>query len=493
MKAKELIKNAKIIRPQDVLNREVTGIFYDSRKVVPGSIFVAIHGFSVDGNAFVQDAVEKGASIIVTEKKDLVLPANVGLVVVDNSRKTLAEMAAIYYNFPSEKMTVVGVTGTKGKTSTSVIIKKIFEQSSFKTGLIGTIQYEIGQRIVPSANTTPESVDIQLFLSEMLGNDLTHVVIEVSSHALDQGRVEFINFDSGVFTNIATHEHLDYHKNFKNYLSAKLQFFSHYLPESKKKNKHAIINLDDGHSGIFIKTAKFSRLNIVTYGLSKKAQYHPDSFSFDRTGTSFILGGKKFSTKLLGVANLYNCLAAIATASASGIDLDTIATAIAGIENIPGRMEFINAGQQFTVVVDYAHTHQALEELLRTIRYLNPSRILLVFGCGGNRDKSKRPLMGKVAAKMADIVYITSDNPRDEDPDKIIDDIYRGIVLWRRKKCKIVPDRREAITKAIMDAREGDWVVIAGKGHERYQIIQNTYHPFDDRKVAYEVLRSMKV
>lgn len=492
MKAKELIKNAKIIKPQDALNREVTGIFYDSRKVLPGGVFVAISGFSADGNAFVQNAVEKGATIIVTEKKDLILPSNVGLVVVENSRRSLAEMAAIFYGFPSRKMTVVGITGTKGKTSTSVMVKKIFEKASFNSGLIGTIQYEIGQRIVPSSNTTPESVDIQFLLSEMLQNKLTHAVIEVSSHALDQGRVEFIDFDVGVFTNIAGHEHLDYHKTFQNYLSAKLKFFNHYLPQSKKKEKFAVINVDDRYSKFFLKSAKRQGLNIITFGLSRKAQYHPESFSFDRNGTSFKLRGKNFHSNLLGITNLYNFLSAIATTNSLGIDLDIIATAISSIENIPGRMEFVNTKQPFTVVVDYAHTHQALQELLRTIKSLNPRRILLVFGCGGNRDTSKRPLMGKIAAKMADIVYITSDNPRNEDPEKIIDDIYRGIVPWRRKKCLIIPDRKEAISKAIMDAGENDWVVIAGKGHEQYQIIQNVYHPFDDRKVAYEALKNKK-
>lgn len=488
MRAKDLIKNAKIVKPQEVLNREITGIFYDSRKVLPGGIFVAIRGSSADGNAFVQDATEKGTAIIVTEKKDLVLPSNVGLVVVENARKALAEMAAIFYRFPSDKMTVIGVTGTKGKTSTSVITKKILEHACFKTGLVGTIQYEIGQRIIPSSNTTPESVDIQSLLAEMLENGLTHVVLEVSSHALDQGRVESINFDVGIFTNIAGHEHLDYHKNFKNYLFAKLKLFSHYLAESRKKNKYAIINIDNKYSKLFLDVARESNVNVVTFGLSKKADFSPDFFSFDRTGISFTLKGKKMHTRLLGIANLYNCLAAIATTNSLGIDLDAIADAIAKIENIPGRMEFVNAGQPFTVVVDYAHTHQALEELLKTVRHLNPRRLLVVFGCGGDRDKSKRPLMGKIAAKLADTVYITSDNPRNEVPEKIIQDIYKGVVFWRKKKCRIIPDRKQAISEAIMDAKEGDWVVIAGKGHEQYQIIKNVYYPFDDRKIAYEIL-----
>ncbi len=492
MKIRELIKNVKSVKPQEILNYEVSGIFYDSRKVLPGSIFVAIRGTASDGNAFVQNAIEKGAAVIVTEKKDLILPSGVGIVVVENSRRALAEMAANYYGFPSGKMKIIGITGTKGKTSTSVIIKKIFEKASFKTGLIGTIQYEIGQRVVPSTNTTPESIDIQALLAEMFENGLTHAVIEVSSHALEQGRIEFIDFDAGVFTNIAEHEHLDYHKNFKNYLMAKSKFFSSYLPAGHKKGKYAIINLDDSHSSFFIKIAKQNKLNVVTYGFSKKAQYHPESFSFDRRGTSFTLNGKNFSTGLLGAGNLYNCLAAISTALSMGIDIDIIAETLSKLENIPGRMEFVDAGQPFTVVVDYAHTHKALEELLKTVRHLKPERILVVFGCGGDRDRSKRPLMGKIAAKMADRIYITSDNPRNEDPDKIIADIYKGIVFWRRKKCQIIPDRREAITRALKDAGKNDWVVIAGKGHEQYQIVKNVFHPFDDRKVVREVLISKK-
>ncbi len=492
MKAKELIKNAKLVKPQDILNKEISGIFYDSRKVIPGGIFVAICGSTSDGNAFVQDAISRGASIIVTEKKDLLLPSGVGMVVVNNSRRALAEMSAVYYGNPSKKMTIVGITGTKGKTSTSVILKKIFEVASLKTGLIGTIQYEIGQRIVPSTNTTPESIDIQLLLAEMLEHQLTHAVLEVSSHALEQGRVECIDFDAGIFTNISGHEHLDYHKKFSNYLTAKLKFFSHYLPGSQKKNKYAIINIDDAFAKNFISVASENKLNIVTFGLSKKADFYPEQFHFDRSGTSFTVKGKKLFTRLLGISNLYNCLAAIATSSSFGIDLDTISNGLESLHCIPGRMEFIDAGQPFTVVVDYAHTHHALEELLKTIRHLNPRRILLVFGCGGNRDKSKRPLMGKIAAKMADRVYITSDNPRNESPEAIISDIYRGIPFWRKRKCKLVPDRRAAIETALSEAEENDWVVIAGKGHEQYQIIKSVFHPFDDRKVALEILKRKK-
>ncbi|HOK80113.1 MAG TPA: UDP-N-acetylmuramoyl-L-alanyl-D-glutamate--2,6-diaminopimelate ligase [bacterium] len=492
MRARQLIKNAKLVKPQDILNREVTGIFYDSRKVTPGGVFVAIKGSSSDGNAFVQDAISRGASIIVTEKKGLLLPGGIGMVVVENSRRALAEMSAVYYGNPSKKMTIIGITGTKGKTSTSVIVKKILETASLKTGLIGTIQYEIGQRIVPSTNTTPESIDIQLLLAEMLEHQLTHAVLEVSSHALDQGRVECIDFDAGIFTNISSHEHLDYHKNFTNYLDAKLKFFSYYMAASQKKNKYAVVNIDDAYAKNFINVAVAKKLNLITFGLSKRADFYPEEFSFDISGTSFTVKGKKLFTRLLGISNLYNCLAAIATSSCFGIDLDTIANGLNLLDCIPGRMEFIDAGQPFTVVVDYAHTHHALEELLKTIRHLNPRKILLVFGCGGNRDKSKRPLMGKIAAKMADRVYITSDNPRDEDPEAIISDIYRGIPFWRKRKCKLIPDRRTAIETAITEAEKNDWVVIAGKGHEQYQIVKNVFHPFDDRKIALEILKGRK-
>ncbi|HQL65110.1 MAG TPA: Mur ligase family protein [bacterium] len=273
MKVKELIKNTKVVKSQEILNREVSGIFYDSRKVLPGGIFVAIHGTSADGNAFVQEAIERGASVVVTEKRDLVLPSGVGLIVVENSRKFLAEIADIYYHSPSKNLKIVGVTGTKGKTSTAMILKEIFEAASFKTGLIGTIQYEVGQRIVPSTNTTPESIDIQALLAEMVRAGLTHAILEVSSHSIDQGRIECISFDAGIFTNIASHEHLDYHKNFRNYLESKLKFFSTYLPASKKKDKIAVINIDDVYSRIFINTAREKKLNVVTYGLSRKAEF----------------------------------------------------------------------------------------------------------------------------------------------------------------------------------------------------------------------------
>ncbi|HOC02505.1 MAG TPA: UDP-N-acetylmuramoyl-L-alanyl-D-glutamate--2,6-diaminopimelate ligase [Candidatus Ratteibacteria bacterium] len=491
MKVKELIKNTKVVKSQEILNREVSGIFYDSRKVLPGGIFVAIHGTSADGNAFVQEAIERGASVVVTEKRDLVLPSGVGLIVVENSRKFLAEIADIYYHSPSKNLKIVGVTGTKGKTSTAMILKEIFEAASFKTGLIGTIQYEVGQRIVPSTNTTPESIDIQALLAEMVRAGLTHAILEVSSHSIDQGRIECISFDAGIFTNIASHEHLDYHKNFRNYLESKLKFFSTYLPASKKKDKIAVINIDDVYSRIFINTAREKKLNVVTYGLSRKAEFKAENFTFDRNGTSFVLRGKKFSTKLLGSGNLYNCLAAISTAVSSGISIDTAVSVLGNIKNIPGRMEFIDTGRPFTVVVDYAHTHRALEELLKTVRHLNPGRILLVFGCGGDRDRSKRPIMGKIAARFADRVYITSDNPRNENPNQIISDIYRGIPFWYKRKCELIPDRRSAIKSALSCARENDWVVIAGKGHEQYQIIKNIFYQFDDRKVVLELLKEI--
>ncbi len=490
MKIKELIKDIRFVKPQEILNYEITGpVFYDSRKVIPGGIFVAIHGNNADGNAFVQEAIQRGAVIIVTEKKDLVLPSGVGLIVVENSRKALAEIAATYYANPSKNLKLVGVTGTKGKTSTAVILKKIFEASGCSTGLIGTIQYEIGRRIVPSINTTPESIDIQALLDDMVKAGLTHAVMEVSSHALDQGRIEGINFDAGIFTNIAKHEHLDYHKSFINYLNTKLKFFSHYLPKSEKNSKLAVINIDDRYARMFIDTAKKNNLNVITYGISKKAECYAENFSFDRTGTSFTVKGKKFSTRLLGFGNLYNCLASIATAYGFGIDLEVIASALMNITNIPGRMEFIDVGQPFTIVVDYAHTHNALEDLLKTVRHLKPKRILIVFGCGGDRDRSKRPIMGKIASRLADKLYISSDNPRNEDPHQIISDIYKGIPFWLKKKCEIIPDRYYAIKKALCDARENDWVVIAGKGHEQYQIIKNVFYPFDDRKVVFELLK----
>jgi UDP-N-acetylmuramyl-tripeptide synthetase len=490
MKLKELIKDIKIIKANNGLTREISGIFYDSRKVIPESVFVAIKGNEADGHNYIQEAIEKGAKTIIFEKKGLVFPSGITQILVEDSRKVLGEISAVFYQNPSLKMKVFGVTGTKGKTTVTYILKKIFQQQGYKTGLIGTINYQIGERILPSTNTTPESVDIQSMLSEMLENNITHVIIEVSSHAIVQGRISGIHFDCGIFTNIASHEHLDYHKNFKNYLNTKIIFFSKYLKESKKEKKYAVINIDNRYGKIFIKNIYSSDIEILTYGINKKADVFPENIQYFINGIKFFLDGKPYSTPLIGEINLYNTLSAVSVAKKEGISGNKIKTALETLPVIPGRMEFIEQGQPFKVIIDFAHTHQALAEILKIIlKFREKGRIILVFGCGGKRDKSKRPLMGKIAVKMADIAILTSDNPRDEDELEIIKDIKKGISFWYRKKYQVFIDRKQAIKQAINIAQKDDWVIIAGKGHETVQIIKNVYQPFNDKEIAIQAIK----
>ena len=484
MKLKDIVRDIKTTRSSNGTGKEITGIFYNSQRVIPDSLFVAIKGNQSDGHNFIQEAIEKGAKAIIVERKDITVPAGITLMEVEDSRKTLARISGEFYGHPSMKMNVSGITGTKGKTTTSFILKKILEEADLPAGLIGTIHYQIGERSIPSTNTTPESIDIQKMLAEMADRNITHAVLEVSSHALEQGRVEGIDFDCAIFTNISGHEHLDYHKNFRNYLDAKLSFLSKYLRQSAKKEKAAVINLDDRYGGLFIKEAEKSGLGTYPFGIQRKTEFTPEKIRYSLSGTGFSIAGKDFHTPLLGQANLYNCLAAIAAAKSQKISDEAITSGLKNMTTVPGRMEFIEAGQDFKVVVDYAHTHQALSQLLSIVNMFRKGRTILVFGCGGNRDKSKRSLMGRIGARMSDVLILTSDNPRNEDQREIIAGIEKGIPFWHRNRYRVVPDRAAAIREAISLARKNDWVVIAGKGHETSQIIQNIFYPFDDRQVA---------
>ncbi|RKY30923.1 MAG: UDP-N-acetylmuramoyl-L-alanyl-D-glutamate--2,6-diaminopimelate ligase [Candidatus Omnitrophota bacterium] len=492
MKLKEILKHVPDKKVSNFKNYEISGITYDSRKVKENYIFVAIKGTKLDGHNFIKDAIDRGAKVIFVER-ELLLPHDITQVVVENTRETLALISSIFYGNPSDKLKVIGITGTNGKTTTSYLLKSILTESGKKCGLIGTVMYEIGERKISSINTTPESLDIEELLSQMVEMGTTHAIMEVSSHGLDQGRVKFINFDAGIMTNISSHEHLDYHKSFKNYLKAKLSFFGRYLAESKKKKKIGIVNRDDPYSKYFINELKRNNIEFITYGRDKKSDVKLIDFKISEKGNYLKVesGGKiyEFSTPITGRGNIYNAVASISYAFFEGIPVEIIKKGLENIKSVPGRFEFIDEGQPFSVIVDYAHTSHSLENLLLSVRDLNPKRIILIFGCGGDRDRSKRPVMGKIAVKMADIVIITSDNPRSEDPMDIIRDIEKGIGWLRRKKCKIIPDRKEAIKEGIFLAEEGDFVVIAGKGHETYQILKDTVIPFDDREEARKFIR----
>jgi UDP-N-acetylmuramoyl-L-alanyl-D-glutamate--2,6-diaminopimelate ligase len=471
------------------LARDVTSICYDSRQVTGGSLFCAIEGNRFDGHAFIEQAVERGASVVVSEKPALSNRAT--HIQVTNSREALARLAAAFYSDPSDKLQLIGVTGTNGKTTTTFLIKHLLERAGQRTGLIGTVAYQIGERILPAQRTTPESVDLQHLFSQAVDAGCLNLAMEVSSIALELGRVDYVRFRAGVFTNL-TQDHLDFHPGMKEYFQAKAKLFEKLYAVAPKCGL-GVINVDDPYGQILI--ARFSdRLNIVTYGMGARADFRASNYKIELTGTSYQLDvkGKSYLVRvpLIGRFNIYNSLAALATVSSLGVDVRSSVLALARAPQIPGRLEAVPARRQFQVFVDYAHTDDSLLNVVKTCRNLNPARIILVFGCGGDRDRAKRPLMGAVADQYTDHAIITSDNPRKEDPEAIIRDIAIG---FKRQKFETVVDRREAIARAVGLARPRDIILIAGKGHEKYQEFRDHTVPFDDVEVAMRALEENPV
>jgi UDP-N-acetylmuramoyl-L-alanyl-D-glutamate--2,6-diaminopimelate ligase len=489
MQLADLIRRLRTITIDGPVNREIGGISYDSRRVGPGDLFVAMRGERFDGHLFIEEAVEKGAAAVVGERVGLSHRAT--RVVVQDSREALAQLASFFYGEPARKLTMIGVTGTNGKTTTTFLIKHILERANRPTGLIGTVQYEIGRRVIPANRTTPESLDLQELLRHCLDAGCRNVVIEVSSHALSQNRANEIGFDVGVFTNL-TRDHLDFHQGMKNYFEAKTRLFEN-LRVNEKKSRSAVVNIDDPYGQQLI--ARFGKdIPILTYGMGVRADFRASNFKVELSGTSYQLDAKEKSylvrLPLIGRFNIYNSLAALAAAYATGIDLRTSVAALAKAPQIPGRLEAVSAKRQFQVFVDYAHTDDALTNVLKTCRDLNPNRLIVVFGCGGNRDKSKRALMGSAADQLADYTIITSDNPRKEDPAAILRDIEEG---FSRRNYEKILDRKKAIARAIELAKPRDIVLIAGKGHEKTQEFGDYTVPFDDVEVAVRALEQNPV
>lgn len=473
----------------------VEGITYDSRQVKPGYIFVAISGYIEDGNSYIPQALEAGASVIVSSKRieRLARPSRWGgsatQIVVENPRKALAKLATIFYDYPSDKVDIIGITGTNGKTTVSYLTEAIFKENGAKVGVLGTIAYRLGEKIFPAPITTPQSSDLQQMLRKLVDEEFTTVVMEVSSHALSLERVEGCEFDSAIFTNLSR-EHLDFHKSMEEYLIAKIKLFSTLGKDARKeREKLAVLNLDDPSAEKIIQS---TGAKIITYGIERKADVVAKSIKLNLDKTNFTLfspsGEVKISFPLIGKYNVYNALAAIAVALGQGIDLGIIKRGLERVSYIPGRFEKIDCGQLFAVIVDYAHTDEALRKLLGVCRELKPRRIITVFGCGGDRDRGKRPLMGEVAIELSDYVIVTSDNPRSEDPERIALDIEVGIKRKGKNNYQTIIDRFQAIEKALFMAEKGDLVVLAGKGHEQYQIFKDRSVPFDDREVARKIL-----
>ncbi|HEU4678659.1 MAG TPA: UDP-N-acetylmuramoyl-L-alanyl-D-glutamate--2,6-diaminopimelate ligase [Terrimicrobiaceae bacterium] len=466
----------------------VESLCYDSRRASPGTLFFALTGARLNGAQFVAQAAEKGAVAIVS---DTALPACAPpFIRVPNARAAMADMAAAFYGNPAGKLKVMGVTGTNGKTTTAFLVKHLLDADQRRCGLVGTVKYCIGDTEIDAPRTTPESLDLQELLAGMIDAGNKAVAMEVSSHGLVQHRTRAIEFDAAVFTNL-TQDHLDYHGTMENYFEAKTVLFEG-LPAQKKKGR-AIINMDDRYGHRLIERLK-RRVSVVTYGLRVGCDYRATDIRFDATGSEFHLEAKGRSylvrLPLIGSFNIYNALAALAAASSMGMELRAAVAAIAKAPQVPGRLERVPAKRSFQVFVDYAHTEDALRNVLRTLRELQPARLITVFGCGGDRDRAKRPLMAAASEELSDWSILTSDNPRTEDPTRIISEMRAGL---RTNRYEEIPDRTEAIRRAVTLAGTGDIVLIAGKGHENYQEFADRKIPFDDVAVAQRAIEEKRI
>lgn len=493
-----LISNVQILQRGGAADPDVTALHYDSRRVGPGGLFFALRGVAADGHRFIPAAVDAGAAAIVLED-DAFAPASVPWVRVADARLALSRMAAFFYGDPTAQVPVIGITGTNGKTTTTYLLEAMLEHGGMPPAVLGTISYRFGERIIPAPHTTPESADLQATLRELVDLGAKGVVMEVSSHALEQRRVDGCRFDVGIFTNL-TPEHLDYHATMENYLQSKARLFSELLAgDEVKPRRFAAVNMDDPAGP---RIAQLSAAPVTGYGLSEGAQVTAREVEFSTSGISAVLvtprSSVSFRSPFLGRFNLYNILSAAAAGYAMGLSDESILYGIERHRRVPGRLERVENGRGVTCLVDYAHTGDALENVLKTVSEIAKGRIITIFGCGGDRDRTKRPVMGEIAARYSDLAVVTSDNPRTENPSAIIDEILAGIrplgireylpnelpAGFDGKGYVTVESRREAIRLAARCAREGDILLLAGKGHEDYQIIGKEKHHFDDREEA---------
>jgi len=486
MKLEDLLSNLETKTVSGLDDVDVTHVAYDSRKVGPGGIFVCVTGVHSDGHKFAREAVRSGAVAVVVDR-DVPIEGAIRIRVPD-SRKALALLACSFYGNPSRKLKIAGITGTNGKTTVSYLVQSICIQAALKAGVIGTIGYDVGGAKLKGSHTTPEASEFQELLSKMVAHGITHAAVEVSSHALALRRSYGTEFDAVVFTNL-TRDHLDFHGTFEEYRRAKLRLFDPAERGSSEKGRPtALLNIDDPFSDALAKT---SGGNVITYSISKDADLQAREVRLLPGGSAFSIIWKRgeydVGLSLPGLFNVANALAAFGVGVSFGIEERHVVRGLEAMKGVRGRLEPVDKGQDFAVFVDYAHTPDALSNVLRTVREITKGNLVCVFGCGGDRDSGKRSEMGRVSGTLADYTVITSDNPRSEEPLSIIREIEKGM-LEVGGRYEIVPDRREAIEHAITGAREGDSVLIAGKGHEDYQILGNNVIHFDDREVAEEFL-----
>lgn len=486
----DLLPEAKIIGDE---NKCIDTIEHDSRKVGKNSLFVCIPGAKVDGHNYISQAVQNGAVAVLVEK-DIAEIDGVTIIKVDDVKAAIQAIVPYFYDYPARKLRMIGITGTNGKTTTSYLIRAILRNAGFKVGVIGTIQIMIEDEVFPIHNTTPDIIDLQAILANMQAKGMDYVVMEVSSHALALNRVAGCEFDTAVFTNV-TQDHLDFHKTFENYIEAKSKLFASLtLLTNCKENKTAVINIDDSAAKAML--AK-SECRTISYAIHKNADLKAENINVLANGAKFSIHSNfanlDLNLKITGIFNVYNVMGAVGAAFAEGIKADVIKQTLESFESVPGRFELVDEGQTFSVIVDYAHTPDGLENILKTARQIAKQHIITVFGCGGDRDRTKRPIMGRIAAQLSDVVIATSDNPRTEDPEFILSQVEEGVLeTIGDKKHKKITDRKSAIEEAISMASEGDIVIIAGKGHENYQILKDKTIHFDDKEVARDVLRRLR-
>lgn len=490
MLLRRILEGISPIQVRGSLDLEISGLSCDSREISPGFAFFAVPGSRTDGARHVPQALEKGA-VAVFSQGPLALPASCAFIQVKDIHEALGRAASGFYSNPSSGLSLIGVTGTNGKTTATYFLESIFSKAGKKSGVIGTVNYRVAGEVVSGApNTTPISLDLQKLLARMCREKVSHVAMEVSSHALALKRVEELEFDIGVFTNFYR-DHLDFHGDLENYFQAKCRLFE-LLSRSSKKKRCAVLNFDDP---VYPRLKKLVHPPVeeVRYGLSPECEVRAQILKLEPRGTFFELftplGRKKIRLKLIGEHNVYNALAAAAACLPLGFSVDPIAEGLEGLEAVPGRLELLTSPKGFSVFVDYAHTDSALEQVLKHLRQVPHQRIISVYGCGGDRDKTKRAPMGEIGTRLSDLAVLTSDNPRTESPMEILNQVEEGAGKEGRKNYVVIPDRREAIAYALKEAKSGDIVLIAGKGHENYQIFKDKTVHFDDREVVQEMLR----
>lgn len=475
MKLKELVESSNIVNIYGDADTEITQVCANSRDVENGAAFVAIKGFQTDGHKYIDNAIEKGASAIITEEY---IDADIAQIVCKNTRKALAYAGAKFYGEPAKSFKLIGVTGTNGKTTTTYLVKSVLEFKGYKVGLIGTNQNMIGDKVLETERTTPESIDLHRLFKQMADENVDYVIMEISSHSLSLDRVYGLEFEVGAFTNL-TQDHLDFHETMENYAKAKSQLF--------KMCKIGIVNGDDEYVDTITDGAT---CKVVKYGMNKKNTLEAKNISYSQKGVLFDVetpfGKNQIRLNIPGKFSVYNALASIAICQHLGIGIGDIAKALMITNGVVGRAEIVNIPVNYTVMIDYAHTPDGLENIINTVKGFCTGRVVTVFGCGGDRDRTKRPIMGEIAGKLSDFCVVTSDNPRSENPSAIIEDILVGIKNTD-VPYEVVENRRDAIKYAMENAQENDVIILAGKGHETYQILNNGTIEFDERKIIREI------